>query len=101
AAVEIQMGPARRLGEAVMQRLARVLFHVHARDADGHGAALGRERYGPPRRQRAVVLRDLVTLGKVGIEVVLPREDRVGMDLTAERERGACGELDGAPVEDR
>ena len=56
---------------------------------------------GAARRERTVVLRDLVALGQVGIEVVLPREDRLGMDPAAQRQGGARGELDGAAVQDR
>jgi hypothetical protein len=72
---------------------------VHARDADGHDAPVGPEGDGAERREGTVVLGDLVPLGQVGIEVVLPGEDRLGMDAAAERERRARGELDGAAVE--
>ena len=52
-------------------------------------------------RQRPVVLGDLVSLREVGIEVVLPREDRARMHLAAERDRGAHGELHRARVQHR
>ena len=52
----------------VVQRLARVLFHMNARDPDGADAAAG--------GQRLVELGDLVALGQVRIEIVLAREDR-------------------------
>ena len=100
AAVEIQVGGAGRVGEAVMERLAGVLLHVHAGDADGHDAAVGREADGPARRERPVVLRDLIPLGQIGIEVVLPREDRLGMDAAAQGQGGARRELHGAAVQD-
>ena len=34
-------------------------------------------------RQRAIELGDLVALGKIRIEIVLPGEDRLGLDLAA------------------
>ena len=55
----------------------------------------------PAGRERPIVLGDLVALRQVGIEVVLPREDRVGVDRAAERERRPHGELHGAAVQDR
>ena len=84
-----------------MQRLAGVLLHVDAGDADAHGAAAGTELDRAAGRERPLVLRDLVALGQVGIEVVLAREDRRRVDRAAERQRGARGELDGAPVQHR
>ena len=43
----------------------------------------------PSIGQRPLVLRDLVALRQVGVEVVLPLEDRDLVDAAAERERGA------------
>ena len=71
-----------------MQRLAGVLFHVDARDAD---AAARPSRAGElddaAGRERLLVLRDLIALRQVRIEVVLAREDRRLVDPAAERER--------------
>ena len=67
AAVVVDVGLAIGVGEAFVQRLAGVLFHVHARDAD---ARASRRRSGtrptPPRRERLLVLRDLIALGRSG-----------------------------------
>ena len=49
AAVEVDVGLAIGIGEALVQRLAGVLFHVDARDADAHGAVAARAR----RRRRS------------------------------------------------
>src|SRR5215467_15455414 len=64
-------------GKSFVQALACVLFQMHARDANALAAAefdpaLGRERF--------VVLRYLISLGKVGIEIILAREDRCFMN---------------------
>ena len=47
------------------------------------------------------VLRDLIALGKIRIEIVLPREDRMGVHLAAERERCPNRQLHGPAVEHR
>ena len=62
---------------AIMDGLASILFHVRARNAD-HARLAVRHEADVERtmlRDRLVVLRDLVALGQVGIEVVLPRKD--------------------------
>jgi hypothetical protein len=52
-------------------------------------------------RERLIVLRDLIALRQVGIEVVLPREDRVLVDAAAERQRRARAQFDGPAVQHR
>src|SRR6185503_10344554 len=49
---------------------------------------------------RPLVLRDLVALGEVRIEVVLAREDRLGLHVAAERQRRHDGVVDGLAIED-
>ena len=83
-----------------MKRLARILFHVHTRDADAARPAVRLELDCPGRRKRAVVLRDLVALGEVRIEVVLAREDGDVVDGAAKGVRGAYRQFDGAAVQD-
>ncbi len=51
--------------------------------------------------ERTFVLRNLVALRQVGIEVVLAREDRLGLDVAAERERRLDGEVHRLPVQHR
>ena len=60
------------------------------------------ERHAAVRRERPVELRDLISLGQIGIEVVLAREDRdVRCTVHSERERGADRQLDGVRVQHR
>ncbi len=51
-------------------------------------------------RERLVELRNLVTLGQIGVEVIFAGEDGVLTDLAIEREGGQHGELNSAPIED-
>ncbi len=51
--------------------------------------------------QRLLVLGDLVTLGQVGVKVILAGKDAGGVDLAAQRQRYAQAVLDGALVDDR
>ena len=75
---------APRLGD--VDELGGVLLEVHAVDADVAQA--------PVRRERDVVLGDLVRLRVVGIEVVLAVKDRARGDLAAEREADLDAVLD-------
>src|SRR3954464_15701782 len=52
-------------------------------------------------RKWSVVLRDLVSFGEIGIEIILARENGGGMDTALERERGTDGQFDDVLVEDR
>jgi hypothetical protein len=71
----------------VVQRLAGVLFEVEPLDPDLDGLALGK---GRPRllltNDRRFVLADLIALRQVRIEIVLPVEDRLEVDLGLETE---------------
>ena len=90
-------------GEPVVDRLPGVFLHVEARDADRPRrlvAAAG-ERHAAARRQRPVELRDLISFGQIGIEIVLAREDGDRVNRAVERERGANRQLDGVVVQDR
>ena len=75
-----------------MQALARVLFHVQASDADAlcdrRAARVERRNLDPAVLGDGLVeLRDLVALGRVGIEVVLAREDAGLANLAVDRLR--------------
>src|SRR5204863_576070 len=52
------------------------------------------------RGEGRLVLADLVVLGHVGVEVVLPREAALRVDPEVEGEGGPDAELDGATVDD-
>ena len=77
AAVQVDVGVAVGILEAVVDALAGVVFHVDARDADALVRAVHHDIDAAVLGQRLIVLRDLVALGQVGIEVVLAREARV------------------------
>ena len=86
-----------------MQRLARVLFHVDARQLHEllDAAVAASMLQAAAGRQRLLVLRDLIALGKIGIEVILAREHRALVHVAAERQRRGHGEIDRLAVEHR
>ena len=60
-------------GTTHVGELSGVLFHVGTLDRDlNQGAIVHLDRDGTLKRDGLVVLADLVVLGKVGVEVVLP-----------------------------
>ena len=73
-----------------MQRLAGVLLEVEALDADLDALAVGHvdDDLALPDDRR-LVLADLIALRQVGIEIVLPVEDRIEIDLRLQPESGA------------
>ena len=102
AAVQVEIGVRGGVGKPLVQALARIFFHVHARDADLLRSAVGRWHLDPAvLGQRLIELRNLVALGQIGIEVVLAREDGALAHLAVERQRGQRGELDGLGVQHR
>ena len=103
-AVEVHPAAAVRSGEPLVDQLSGVLLDLDPVDPDGafHRLAV-RPGIQPdvdrPRfRQRKLVLRDLVALGKVRIEVVLPLEDRLLVDLAVEREPREDRQFHRSPV---
>ena len=86
-----------------MNRLASVLLDVKASNADARRgiATVALDRDATRRRQWAFVLRDLIALWQVGIEVILPREDRQQVNAAVERERGTDGKIDDVLIEHR
>src|SRR5918992_1256579 len=103
AAVEVDQGadgPVHAARGADVYVLRRVLLQVKPRDADPDPAFRGRYVDVTTRTDRLVELGDLVPLGKVGVEVVLPGEDRPVRDVAVEREPGHHPELDGLLVGD-
>ena len=70
-----------------MQGFPRVLFEVGPRDADfARGTVVQRERKASPPHDRLGELADLISLGQVGIKVILALEDRAAADLGADGE---------------
>src|SRR5690606_20140432 len=98
-AVEVDGRPA---GQPVVQRLARILFEVDATDADPAHLAVRLLQIQPPTgRERAVELRDLVSLGQVRVEVVLAGETAGQVHGAVQAQGRAYAQLDGAGVDDR
>ena len=94
AAVEIDVGACGGVGEAIVETLAGVFFHVQARDADPLVVAI---RVGDDEEavlgDGLVELRNLVALGTVRIEVILARKDAGLANLAVDSLRGKHGEL--------
>src|SRR5438874_12745393 len=76
-----------------MQQLAGVFLHVNAPDAN--------IIYFPAGGERAIELRDLISLRKVGIEIVFAREDRSLVNFALRRECHPNRELDRFSIEHR
>ncbi len=86
---------------ALMDVLAGIFFQVHAPDAD-LALALRRFDLQPAvAAQRIFVLRDLITFGQVGIEIVLAREDVELFDGAVQRQPGHDRHLDRAAIDHR
>ena len=99
AAVQIDVGGAVGILEAIVDALAGVVFHVDAGDADAPGDAVHDDIDEAVLGEGLVVLRDLVALRKVGIEVVLAGEAGVRADLAVQREGALDGQFDGLAAE--
>jgi len=77
ARFEIDAGEA---VEILVQRFAGILFQVRARDADNLLLTIDFDLERALLHHRQLVLRNLVTLGQVGIEIILAREHRARAD---------------------
>ncbi len=78
------------VGAEIMQRFARVLFEMQALDADRNLLGRGEvDQHHAFADDGVLVLADLISLGKVGIEVILAVEHRAQVDLRLEAEAGA------------
>ena len=85
----------------LVQQAGRVLFQVHAGDADALRLAVDLDLQPAVHADRQVVLRDLVALHQVGVVVVLAVELGLGGDRAVERQPGHDRQLDGLAVDDR
>ena len=101
AAVEIDVGGAAGIGEAIVDALAGVVFHVDAGDADAPGTAVHHDVHEASLGHRLVILGDLVALGQIGIEVVLAREARERAHLAVQCEGALDGQFHGLAAEHR
>ena len=84
-----------------MQRFARVLFHVDARHADPLRDIVDLDFQPAILGQRLIVLRNLISLGQVGIEVILAGKTRPGIDGAVQRQRRLHRHGHGFPVQHR
>src|SRR6185436_4723155 len=101
AAVVVNVGAAVGVRKAFVQRLARVLFHVDTRQPDPFRRTVTGDLEATPKRERPLVLGDLVPLRKIRIEVVLARKDRLWLHRAAKRQCRLDGVVDRQSVEDR
>src|SRR5262245_43772832 len=86
-AVEVDKG---KRWMAVVQTLAGILLEMKAFNADGNAVTVLKiDRHRPFADDRRFVLADLVALRKIGIEIILPVENRFEIDLCFETEPGA------------
>ena len=73
----------------VVQALAGVLFQMQPLDADLKRVFLEIDRNHALAHDWVLVLRDLIALGQVGVEIVLPVEHRAMVDLGFEAKAGS------------
>ena len=71
----------------LVQALTRVLFEMQSSDADVLSSGCGRNLDLAKLCQGLVVLRNLITLGQIGIKIILAREDRCLINAAAQRHR--------------
>ena len=84
-----------------MQRLAGVFLEVDTTDAHAARLAAALELDHAGRRDRQLVLRDLIALRQVRIEVVLAREDGCPVNRAAESQRRANRVVDRGTIQHR
>ena len=101
-AIKVDGGPVGAVVQAIVQALAGVFFHVQAGNTDSFLAATGATDLDVAvLGNRLVKLRNLVALGKIGVEIVLASKDGALADLAVERHRGEHGKLDRLTVQHR
>ena len=65
---------------------SRVLFHVDAIDADAFRSHLSLDIQMPVFADGPLVLADLISLGKIRVEIIFAREDVLEIDRAIRRE---------------
>ena len=101
AAVVIDIAVAIRVRKALVDILCGVFLEMQPRDADFFRRPIMLEFQPPVRGQRQFVHGNLITLGQVGIKIILSRKARILLDAQIERQRGAQGQLQSALIEHR
>ena len=74
--IQVHVGIPVGILESIMDALAGIVFHVDARNADALVRAIEGDVNPAMLRQRLVILGDLITLGQIGIKIILARKAR-------------------------
>ena len=109
AAIEVHVGLPVGIGQAFVEGLPGVFFHMQPGDPENflapvHDLSRGRAFAGAHLdaavlAQRAVVLGNLVSLGEVRVKVILAGENRSRVDRASQGQRRTHGQGHGLPVE--
>ncbi len=81
AAVQVDVGVAVGIAEAIVLALAGIIFHVDAGDADALLPAVHLDIDEAVLGERLIVHGNLIALGRIGIEIILARETREAADM--------------------
>ena len=87
-----------RAHEVIVQRLARVLFEVRARQVDGVLFAIQKKGNRATEHDGDFVLADLIVFRQVGIKIIFAREHRARRDLGADSQTKADGPLNSSAI---
>ena len=82
-----------------MDRLTSILFEVNTDQADMFTGSIHVDAQAPALDERLLVLRDLVSLRKIGVKIVLARKPADRRDLPLHGQARADGELHRLAVE--
>src|SRR5438874_6413383 len=93
------MSFCRGICKALVHVLCRVFFQMQTRDTNSFFCAANFNLKVSVRCQWEFVLRNLIPFGQVRIKIILPRETRVLVHGTIQRESGLHGQLDSALVQ--
>src|SRR5207249_4667041 len=97
--IEVDIGLARVL---IMQALPGILLQVKARNAHGAGSSIWKiDENGAAADDRLLVLRDLVTRGQIGVEIVFAIEYGTAIDAGIQAEPRPYGLLDAETIDHR
>ena len=99
--VQVNSGFISRIQKSFVEAFTGVFFQVQTRDADFLCPTCHCDLYISMLGQRLIVLRNLITLGKVRIEIVFSGEDGCLIDSAVQRHGRLCGKLNRFLVQHR